>query len=91
MSGANQLKGHSGRATNGIEIATRRAKTTFAMKRNIFIGAAVFTAIDSEAIVVISAMKHFLDIFKDGITNCNTAVGKCIEMVIKNLLYYIHK
>lgn len=86
MGGANKLKGHSGRATNGIDVATRGAKTTFAMERNILKSAAVFTTINSKTIIKITAMKHFVDIFKDGITNCNTAVGKGMEMVVKNML-----
>lgn len=56
------------------------------MKRNILKSAAVFTSIKSKTIFKIATMKHFVDIFKDGITNCNTAVGKGMEMVIKNML-----
>ena len=46
----------------------------------------MLTAIKSITILVIAAMEHFFDIFKNGITNRNTAKRKLIEMVIKNLL-----
>jgi len=36
-------------------------------------------------------MKHFFDILKDGITNIDTAISNSIKMVVKNLLYNVHK
>ncbi len=86
----NELERHSGGAADGIKISARRAKSAFAAKGNNFKIAAMLTAIKSKTVFIITAVKHFMNIFKNGIANGNTAVSNCIKMVIKNLLKYIH-
>jgi len=36
-------------------------------------------------------MKHFVNIFKDGITNNDTAICNSIKMIVKNSLHNVHK
>lgn len=86
-----EFKRHRGRAANRVEITARRAKSAFAAKGYNLKIAAMLTAVQSKTVFIIAAVEHFLDIFKNGITNGNTAVSNCIKMVIKNLLKYIHK
>ena len=91
MSGANEFKRHSSRTTERIEITAGSTKATFTAKRNSFNITAKFTAVKSVTKVEITTMKHFFDILKDGITNIDTAISNSIKMVVKNLLYNVHK
>ncbi len=91
MSGTNKFKRHSGRTTKGIEITTGSTETTFTAKRNDFNVTAKFTTVKSMTVAIITAMKHFLNIFKNGITDIDTAVYNSIKMIVKNSLYNIHK
>lgn len=84
--GANKFKRHSGGAFDGIKIAARRTKTAFASKGNELKLTAMFATVKSKAVFRITAMKHFVYVFKDGIPNGNTAIGNRIKMIIENLL-----
>lgn len=91
MRSADEFKRHRRGAFERIEITARRTKTAFASKRDELKLTAMIAAVKSEAVFGVSAMEHFIDIFKNGTTNSNTAVGNCMKMIIKNLLQYIHK
>ena len=52
--------------------------------------ATVLTSIKRIAVFVVSAMKHFIDIFNNGITNGKAAVDKRLKMVRKDLLQNSH-
>ena len=86
MGGANEFKRHSSRTTDGIEITASGTETTFATKRNNLNVTANIATIKSVTKVIITAVKHFLDIFKNGITDIDTAIGDSIEMIVKNSL-----
>ena len=85
-----EFKGHSGAAAYGVEVAAGGAKTAFTSKWDKVKFAAAFAAVYREAVIGITAVKHFMDIFKNGITDSDTAVGNGVEMVGKHLLDYCH-
>lgn len=91
MSGANKLKRHSGRATEGIKIAASSTETTFTAEGNNFNVATNLTTVKSMTVVIITTVKHFVNVFKDGITNNDTAAYNSVKMVFKNSLHNIHK
>lgn len=86
MSSMNQLKRHGGGTADGIEIAAGSTKTAFTAKRHNFEIITMLTGIKGVPIMKVATRKHFIDIFKNGITNGNTAAGKGMKMIIKNLL-----
>ena len=91
MGGTNKFKRHRGRTAKGIKIAAGSAETTFTTERNNFNVAAEFATVKSVSIVIITAMKHFVNILKDGITDIDTAIYNSIKMIVKNSLHNIHK
>ena len=91
VSSANKLKRHSGRTTKGIEIATSGTETTFTTEGNNFNVATNLTTVKSMTKIIITAVKHFVNVFKDGITNNDTAICNSIKMIVKNSLHDIHK
>ena len=91
VSCTNKFKRHRGRTAKGIKIAAGSAETTFTTERNNFNITAKFATVKSVPIVIITAMKHFVNILKDGITNNDTAICNSIKMIVKNSLHNIHK
>ena len=91
MSGANKLKRHSGRTTKGIEIATSGTETTFTTEGNNFDITTNFTTVKSMTKIIITAVEHFFNIFKNGITDIDPAICNSIKMIVKNSLHNIHK
>ena len=91
MGGANEFKRHSSRTTERIEITASSAETTFTTERNNFNITAKFATVKSVPIVIITAMKQFINIFKDGITNNDTAICNSIKMVAKNSLHNVRE
>ena len=91
VSCTNKFKRHRGRTAKGIKIAAGSAETTFTTERNNFNITAKFATVKSVPIVIITAMKHFVNILKDGITDIDTAICHSIKMVAKNSLYNVHK
>ena len=61
----NDFEGHRSSALDRIEISARRAKTTFAAKRNKFERTTRRTPIHSSAVSRISAMNHLFDAFEN--------------------------
>ena len=86
MRGVDKFKRHMRRTFKRIQITARGTETDFTEKRDDFSVSAMFASEKSIAIVVVAAVKHFVDILKNGITNRNTAVSYSIKMVIKNFL-----
>lgn len=86
----NKFERHGRGTADRVEITAGGTETAFASKWNSFKGSAMFAAKKCKAEVKIAAMKHFLNILINGITNSNTAKIKSVEMVIKNLLKNIH-
>lgn len=82
----NKFKRHRSRSANGIKISTGSTKPTFAAEGDNFKFTAMLTAVQSVAIFGVAAMKHFLHVFKDGITNGDTGRSNEMKMVVKNLL-----
>ena len=91
VSCTDKFKRHSGRTAKGIKIAAGSAETTFTTERNNFNITAKFATVKSVPIVIITAMKHFVNVFKDGITNNDTAICHSIKMVGKNSLHNVHE
>ena len=91
MSCTNKFKRHRGRTAKGIKIAAGSAETTFTTERNNFNITAKFATVKSVPIVIITAMKHFVNILKDGITNKDTAICNSIKMIVKNSLHNVHE
>lgn len=91
VSCTDKFKRHRGRTAKGIKIAAGSAETTFTTERNNFNITAKFATVKSVPIVIITAMKHFVNILKDGITNNDTAICNSIKMIVKNSLHDIHK
>ena len=86
-----KFKRHRGRTTERIEITASSAETTFTTERNNFNITAKFATVKSVSIVIITAMKHFVNILKDGITDIDTAICHSIKMVAKNSLHNVHE
>ena len=86
MSGANELKRHRSSPANGIKVTASRTETAFTAERNNFKGTTKFTAINGMTVIIIAAMKHFVDIFQNGITDIDTAACNSIKMIVKNSL-----
>ena len=86
MSGTNKLKRHSGRTSKGIENATSGTETTFTTEGNNFDITTNFATVKSVTVVIITTVKHFVNVFKDGITNNDTAICNSIKMIVKNFL-----
>ena len=86
VSCANKLKRHSGRATEGIKIAASSTETTFTAEGNNFDITTNFATVKSMTKIIITAVKHFVNVFKDGITNNDTAICNSIKMIVKNFL-----
>ena len=91
VSCTNEFKRHSGRATEGIKIAASSTETTFTAEGNNFNVATNLTTVKSMTVVIITTVKHFVNVFKDGITNNDTAICNSIKMIVKNSLHNIHK
>lgn len=87
MSGVNKFKKHSGRTTNGIKIATSSTETNFTAKRSDFNVTTNFTTVKSMTKITITAIKHFFNIFKNGITDIDAAVCDSIKMIVKNFFH----
>lgn len=69
MSGTDKFKRHSGRTTERIEVTAGGTETAFTAERNNFKGTAKFAAVNSMTEIIVAAMKHFVDIFQNGITD----------------------
>jgi len=67
-----KFKGHRCSPANGIEVTAGGTETAFTAERDNFKGTTKFAAVNSMTIIIIAAMKHFIDIFKYGITNTDT-------------------
>ena len=87
---AKKLERHSRRTFNGIHIAAGIAKSTFARERNHFKFATMITRKKSISKFVVSTMKHFVYIIKNGRTDRNAAVNNIVKMVIEDLLNNTH-
>ena len=86
MSSTDKFKGHGGRTADGIKVTASSTKTTFAAKRDNFKSTTKFAAVNSMTVIVIATMEHFVDIFKNGITDRDAAISNSIKMIVKNSL-----
>ena len=81
-----KFKRHGSGSANGVEVAAGSTKTAFAAKRYNLVVTTLFAAIQSITVFVVTAMKHFVDIFKNSTTNFNGGRNNGIKMVVKDLL-----
>ena len=81
-----QFKGHRSSPAEGIKVTAGSTEAAFTTKRNNFEFTAKITAKESMTIGIVTAMKHFINIFKNSITNVDAAVCNSIKMIAKNSL-----
>ena len=87
---AEKLERHGRRTFDGIHIATGIAKSTFARERNHFEFTTMITRKKSISKFVVSTMKHFVYIIKNGRSNRNAAVNNIVKMITEDLLDNTH-
>lgn len=51
----------------------------------------MLTTIKSVPVIIITTVKHFIDILKNSIANRDTAIYYSIKMIVKNFLHNVHK
>ncbi len=73
-----------------IKVTAGGAKATFTSEGNNFEFSTMLTTIKSISVIIVTTVKHFIDIFKNGITNGNTGRSESMKMVIKNIFNYVH-